>query len=245
MRVDRDLVDPAVLHRVQGNILSQYLGGTYASLAFPTTNYNGPLDSVSRMYISGEGRVVGALRIRQARAPLPRAAFTPPPCNLRVLTSPLQLRTKPRDCVIPSNLKEVNNVSIVCQNDYSTGAALKEPIYGSVGSTAYNALGDFYLPFQYQTASDLDARDIKLQGTFANYDAAGFDLDAIPNIPPNALAAALDDCWQMARVGTRLQPAAECSIHAMPVASSSSSYGVAPATVTGHDRQVRGRAGHR
>ena len=59
-----------------------------------------------------------------------------------------QLRSKPVDCIVPDNLKKVNNVTVDCQIDYSKSTALMDPIYLNEDSLEFQALGDFYLPFK-------------------------------------------------------------------------------------------------
>jgi len=155
-----------------------WITGTYGPQVFPTvdqaaassdpsapTAYLGMPD---RLYVSGHSRVLSALRIRQ-------------------------VRSDEITCKVIGFMKDVAGYPITCLGSYGSHASTTD-IYDSKSSD-YAALGDFTLPFTYQTAEELDSSHIlKLKGVYGKYKQDGYNLDVVPNVSPRLLAQQFQAC---------------------------------------------------
>ena len=154
--------------------LYTWLDTTFADKVFPTKHATTGevLDTLERLYISGDhARVIGAMRLRQ-------------------------VRSKTRQCVVPTYLQTVNGQQIVCVQEYSMFKRQKTPIYPA-SSTEFKALDtvNFTEPFEYRSASALNSTSLYgLGGRFGTYGQDGYNLDIVPNVAPNVLAAYVSWC---------------------------------------------------
>ena len=90
-------------------------------------------------------------------------------------------------------MKDVAGYPITCLGSYGSHASTTD-IYDSKSSD-YAALGDFTLPFTYQTAEELDSSHIlKLKGVYGKYKQDGYNLDVVPNVSPRLLAQQFQAC---------------------------------------------------
>ena len=149
-----------------------WLRGTFADRAFPLYSPDGePLDEVERLMISGQARVLGAMRLRQVRS-----------------TS--------RECKVSSGLQSVawHDDEILCDEDYSYLYQSRAPIHPE-NSTELEELLDFKRPFEYRTTTELNTTLLFVEsGKLDSYYQGGYALDIVPNVAPNVLASYLYEC---------------------------------------------------
>lgn len=148
------------------NFMAQGMG----PLLFPNFDADGSvLSEQDRLFVSGRGRILSAIRLRQAR-------------------------NKQTSCDIPGYLKEVYGKEVLCLQDYSASNRDKSPIK-TVGSAAYIDLGNFTRPFLYQNYDALNStRLYKMGGGYGRYHSDGFVLDIIPNLSARRFASELEKC---------------------------------------------------
>mmetsp|Transcript_18173 Transcript_18173/g.61824 ORF Transcript_18173/g.61824 Transcript_18173/m.61824 type:complete len:1064 (+) Transcript_18173:206-3397(+) len=152
-----------------------FLREHFGSMAFPDAIYNGEkLDPIRRLFINGQGRFMGAYRIRA-------------------------VRSVETECNIPKHLTDVDGNVTKCSTAYSFGTRDKQPFGPRVvldSLTDYlEGYGNFTLPFTYQTAAELNTTlGYVEQGYFASYFQDGYALDVVPNIASDTLAQKLSDC---------------------------------------------------
>jgi len=154
----------------QGDMFD-WLRGSFADNLFPMNKASGEaLDFKERLYIAGSGRIMGAMRLRQARSVM-------------------------EDCSIPDQLNLYKTEGeYACQTPYTLETIAKNDIFAS-DSAAYAKLLDFTDPFTYSTAEELSTTSIYSESMeYGDYGQDGFNIDVIPNIAPDLLATKLSAC---------------------------------------------------
>ena len=159
--------------------LVSYLKGDFTEALFLELGYDGkPLDRVQRKYVIGDGRLMGAIRMRQ-------------------------IRGKSKECPIPKKLTQVaidsNGIPIIIPfcNEGIKRMKQNESPYGD-----FSIMYDFSKPFLYQTRQQLNSLAFPEEGTFGIYGQDGFNIDLLPSMVPQRLAQEVRNCHSLMEQST-------------------------------------------
>mmetsp|Transcript_18756 Transcript_18756/g.46699 ORF Transcript_18756/g.46699 Transcript_18756/m.46699 type:complete len:1062 (+) Transcript_18756:270-3455(+) len=151
--------------------LDTWLRTSLPDLIFPQETYDGnPLSSIQRLYLVGEGRGMGAVRVRNVRGPF-------------------------RVCDTPAWLTEVNGQTVNCTADigisnYVTESYAERDDYSGNLPDGMN----FTKPFTFQSRGELNTTFFAHIGEYGVYPQDGYTLDVIPNVSPDILADKVQQC---------------------------------------------------
>jgi len=152
--------------------LYQWLKGNFANQAFPMYSPDAePWNEVERLMVSGQARLMGAMRLRQ-------------------------VRSDSRECAAKQRMLEVDGypAPVLCEEDYSFLLRSKAPVHAR-DSPEWAALDDFTRPFEFQSATELNTTLFFTEsGELDTYYQDGYAMDIVPNVPPNTLATYFQDC---------------------------------------------------
>ncbi|XRB15048.1 polycystin 2 [Pseudoscourfieldia marina] len=151
-----------------------YLEGHMAGLLFPNENYDGSLlDAIARLYILGNSRVMGAMRLRQ-------------------------VRSVDVNCPTPSWLQDVYGTSVKCQSPFTGGNKDTKPIHENTSK-----LENFTRPFLFQSAGALNTTNVyTFEGLFGKYSQDGYAVDLLPNVAAFQLAEMVEECIPVMEMST-------------------------------------------
>lgn len=151
-----------------------YLEGHMAGLLFPNENYDGSLlDAIARLYILGNSRVMGAMRLRQ-------------------------VRSVDVNCPTPSWLQDVYGTSVKCQSPFTGGNKDTKPIHENTSK-----LENFTRPFLFQSAGALNTTNVyTFEGLYGKYSQDGYAVDLLPNVAAFQLAEMVEECIPVMEMST-------------------------------------------
>ncbi|GAQ87018.1 hypothetical protein KFL_003260010, partial [Klebsormidium nitens] len=152
-----------------------WLENTFLTTTYPQVDYNGGLlDRTSRLYVLGQARLAGGIRLRQVRS-----------------------RDVP--CQIPGSLKQVYGQIQQCTSPYSSSNRDHDPVLADLAPPQ-----NFTLPLLYQDYGALNTSSWYWQaGDYSKYSQDGFALDLIPNLGPKDLANLVLGCRPFLEAGLR------------------------------------------
>ena len=189
-----------------------YMKGDFTSALFREVGYDGKiLDRVQRKHVMGDGRIMGAIRMRQIRG-----------------TS--------KECPTPKKLTQVeidtNGVPIldpICNKSVNRMKQSKL----SYGNTTI--MHDFALPFKYQTRQQLDSLSFPEEGTYGIYGQDGFNLDILPVMAAQRLAQEVRNCYSLMEQSTLACMAAQSMVYDPPPVAPPPPYPPPPPPLTSAD----------
>jgi len=156
----------------------EYLHDMMPDFVYPQLDYNGAsLSDITRMFILGQGRAIGSMRLSQKRSKLVE-------CD-----------------AIPKWLRDIGAYESKCTSKFTMSNAEKRP-FAETAEYAFDeggTLGNFTQPFAYRSASDLNSSDVTYErGYFgAFYPQGGYTLDLVPNLAPQWYAARVQACMPL------------------------------------------------
>mmetsp|Transcript_18147 Transcript_18147/g.59274 ORF Transcript_18147/g.59274 Transcript_18147/m.59274 type:complete len:1019 (-) Transcript_18147:50-3106(-) len=152
--------------------MKDFLEGDFADQVFPMYNElsGTPLGEIPRLFINGQGRFMGAYRLRL-------------------------LRAIDEECATVKWLMDVGDKELTCLADYSSGNKAIDDIGPRTEAGNMPVGGNFTKPFIFQHTEDINTTNALIEfGEYAAYNQDGYVLDIIPNLAPNILADKLQDC---------------------------------------------------
>eukprot|EP00854_Cymbomonas_tetramitiformis_P023265 gene23265-28157_t len=151
--------------------LSEELSG----IAFPQEGYDGAIfDRVTKLFILGQSRFMGAMRIRQIRTVLDECEKVP-----TWLTD------------VPNNGPE-GTITLNCTQEIGGDSEMKTP-FGNPED-----LQNFTRPFTWQSTTELNTTSLgTANGEFDSYPQSGYALDVVPNLAPSWFAEKVQACMPL------------------------------------------------
>lgn len=152
-----------------------WLAEEFSGIAFPQESYDGTIfDRVTKLFILGQSRFMGAMRMRQIRTVLDECEKVP-----SWLTD------------VPNNGPE-GTITLNCTQEIGGDTEMKTP-FGNP-----EELHNFTRPFTWQSTSELNTTSLGMaNGEFDSYPQSGYTLDIVPNLASSWFAEKVQACMPL------------------------------------------------